>query len=434
VSEGRGISHASRAGAGGTEPSGSRPPYFGIDWWALLADPEYLSNPYAELKRIRKLAPVHHDPASGIYFVLGHSEFALMARAPEMGRDTRLWTDGWNTSKNKLHDPAGHQLFSEFQSQMTNANAPDHRRMRAVYEKAFRPGTLERHLPMIKAECQRLLDALPVDSPVDFMTAFANLFPRRVSLRLFEIPASMDKQLAHWVTALSLIGNVIMTPDQKRDAQTALREFKAYLQGHLASRTGDPDDGFIGLALAASADGTMDDDETLNNLVTLIAGGTATATLLGNGLLTLLRHPAQFEELRARRHLMRPAMEEMLRFEPGSSIIIRVAIKDFQCGSVCIPAGSLAIGLVGAINRDPARFAEPDVFDISRTPNPHFVFGGGAHICIGAALVRMTAQVGFDAFMDRFSRIELAGDPVWWTHRSDQHGLQTLPLRLGQVQ
>lgn len=433
MSERRAASNAVREGSGSAEPSDSRPPSFGNDWWTLLTDPAHLSNPYPELNRIRELAPIHYDSASGIYFVLGHGEFALLARAPEMGRDTRLWTDGWSTPKNKRHDPAGHQLFSEFQPQMTNANAPDHRRMRAVYEKAFRPGALKQHLPTIEAECQQLLDTLPVNSPVDFMSAFANLLPRRVALRLFDIPDAMEEQLARWVWALSLIGNVIMTPDQKRDAHTALREFKDYLRSHLAAWTGNPNEGFIGLALAASTDGTMDEEETLNNLVTLIAG-TTTATLLGNGMLTLLRHPEQFDELRLRRSLLQSAMEEMLRFEPGSSIIIRVAIQDFQCGSVCIPAGSLAIGLVGAINRDPARFSDPDVFDICRTPNPHFVFGGGAHICIGAALVRMTAQVGFDAVMDRFSRIELAGDPVWWTHRCDQRGLHTLPVTLQQMQ
>jgi cytochrome P450 len=130
---------------------------------------------------------------------------------------------------------------------------------------------------------------------------------------------------------------------------------------------------------------------------------------------------------------MRTAIEEMLRYEPGSSLIPRAGIEDFQCGEVHIPAGSLAIGLVGAINRDPARFENPDVFDIARQPNHHSAFGGGPHICIGKALARMTAQVAFNALMDRFQRIELAGAPVWWTDRSDQRGLESLPLRLGRA-
>jgi hypothetical protein len=414
-----------------SDPSASSPTTSGIDWWTMLTDPAYLSDPHAELRRIRELGPIHHDQASGVYFVLGHGEFRLMAMAPEMGRDTTLWTNGWSRPENKERDPLSYELFSEFQRQMVNANPPDHRRMRDVYEKALRPGQMAQFLPMIEAECRNLLDALPVDTPVDFMTAFANHLPLRVSRNLFEIPPQMDAQLAQWNTALIKIGDIMMSPDQKREALSALRGYKDYLRGHLASRRGNPGDGFIGLALRALADDTMDEDETLNNLLGLISGNETTVTLLGNGMLTLLRHPAQFGELRSNPHLMRSAIEEMLRYEPSINFILRVAIKDFQCGEFRIPAGSLAIGLVGAINRDPARFEDPDVFDINRQPNAQSIFGGGPHVCIGAALARLEAQAGFTALLERFPRIELAGEPVWWVDRTNQRGLQTLPVRLG---
>jgi hypothetical protein len=120
----------------------------------------------------------------------------------------------------------------------------------------------------------------------------------------------------------------------------------------------------------------------------------------------------------------------MLRYEPGSSIIPRAVVTDFQCCDTLFPAGSLAIGLVGAISRDPAAFRNPDVFDVAREPNLHHVFGGGPHICIGKALARMTAQVAFTMLMDRFPTIELAGEADWWVDRSDQRGLNSLPLRL----
>jgi len=416
-----------QAGPGESSPASP------VDWWALFADPDFLSSPYEELKRIRELAPVHFDAVSGVYFILGHNEFRRMAMAPEMGRDTRLWTDGWNSPENRKKDPLSYELFSAFQPQMTNANPPDHRRMRDVYEKAFRQTDLEAYLPMIEAECERLLDGLPPNTPVDFMEAVANPLARSIARIAFQIPPEMEEQVAGWVAALSLIGNIMMTPQQKKDALTALHGFKAYLRDRITSGNDRPGEGFVGLALAAYADGTMDEDESLNNLVTLIAGGTAIATLLGNGMLTLLRHPAQFEKLRSNRSLLRPAIEEMLRFEPGGSFIIRVAIRDFRCGDVLIPTGSLAVGLVAATSRDPECFPDPDAFDIARQPNPHTVFGVGPHICIGKALVRMTAGAAFAALFDRFGRIELAGEPVWWTHRSDQHGLHSLPLRLGPL-
>lgn len=231
------------------------------------------------------------------------------------------------------------------------------------------------------------------------MTAFANPLPHRISLRLFGIPDEMDKPISDWIAALSWLGNVVMSPEQKREAQHAQMLFKGYIRKHLDAVSSDPGDGFVAMSLAAAAMGTMDDEETVNNVVMLIAGSRTTLTLLGNGMVCLLDHPEQFEHLRPNRGTMRTAIEEMLRFEPDSSIIPRVGVKGFELGGVCIPAGAMAIGLVGAINRDPAKFDDPNTFDITRRANPHFAFGAGPHICIGKALARMTTQVALKAFL-----------------------------------
>jgi hypothetical protein len=401
-----------------------------MNWWGMLTDPDYLRNPYPELNRLREKAPVHFDPYSGVYFVLGYREFTLMARAAEMGRDTRLWKNSWNNPENRERDPLSYQLFSEFQRQMVNANPPEHRRMRGVYEKALKTGGLTEFLPMIEAECRQVVDALPVDTEFDFMASFANLLPRRVSRNLFEIPPAMDEQVAEWNGALVKIGDIMMTPDQKQEAHGALVAFKSYMRQHLESRRAQPGEGFVAMALGALDDGTMDEEETLNNLVGLVSGNETTVTLFGNGLLALLRHPEQMAKLRANRGLLRTAIEEMMRYEPGINFILRVAISDYTCGDVLIPAGSLAIGLVGAFNRDPENFENPDAFDVARQPNLHAIFGGGPHVCIGAALARMEAQVGFSALLDRYSTIELAGEPEWFVDRTNQRGLERLPLRV----
>lgn len=301
--------------------------------------------------------------------------------------------------------------------------------MRDVFEKTLKGGNVSTFLPMIEAECRQLLEAIPLDTPFDFMSAFATLLPRRVSRNLFEIPPSMDDQLAKWNSVLLKIGDILMMPDQKKEALEALRDFKAYMREFLQSRRGNPGDGFIGMALAAIVQGELDEEEAVNNLVGLVSGNETTVTLFGNGLLTLLRHPEQLTKLRANRDLLRSAIEEMMRFEPGINFILRVAISDYQCGDLLIPKGSLAIGLVGAFNRDPWHFDNPDTFDIARQANTHAIFGGGPHVCIGAALARLEAQVGFQALLDGFPEIELAGEPVWWVDRTNQRGLQALPLR-----
>ncbi len=405
-----------------------------VDWWTMLTDPAFLASPYQDLKRIRERGAIHRDPVSGVFFVLGYQEFRAMATAREMGRDTRLWTNGWNREEVRQNDRLTYTLFSEFQPQMTNANSPHHRRMRGVYEKAYRPAALATYGAMINAESERLLETAPVGKAFDFMETVANPLSRSLARITFGIPPEMEEQVAHWVADLGFIANIMMSQEQKQNAQRSLREFKQYLRELMAADDNKREESFLALTRRAIADGTMNEEEGLNNLVTLVAGGTATASLLGNGLLALLRHPEQFEKLRANQKLMAPAIEEMLRFEPGCSIIIRVAIDDYQCGGTSIPKGSLAIGLMAATNRDPCRFENPDVFDIARQPNAQQVFGVGQHICLGKSLVRQTAEILFTDLMNHFDHIELAGEPVWWSHRSDQHGLHKLPIKLGTLQ
>lgn len=405
-----------------------------VDWWALLTDRSYLVDPYPRLKQLRQRGPVHHDQASDVWFVLGHREFAQLAKAPQLGRDTRLWRDGWCTLQNKQRDPISYQLLDEFQPQMINANPPDHRRMRDVFESAFKPSAIAALAPMIQAEADRLLHDMPGGSKLDFIEKFAAPLPLRVLCNLFEIPAHMDPEIGRWSASLIKIGDIMMTPDQKQDAHISLTQFKDYLRGHLEYRPMQGGDGMMDLVTRAFDDGTLDEQEMLTNLVAmLIAGHETTVTLIGNGMLALLRHPDQMMRLRSDRGLVRSAVEEFLRYEPGGNMILRVAIEDYLIGESLIPAGSLVIGLMGAVNRDPARFELPDQLDIGRHPNAHFTFGSGIHICIGAALARLEAQIALDSLLNRFSGIELAGEPQWRLDRINARGLATLPVQLAEV-
>lgn len=403
-----------------------------VDWWRLLSDRAFLENPYPELNGIRARGAIHRDTRSGIYFVLGHREFAQILKAPQMGRDTRLWKGGWYTPEFEREDPLGYRLHCEFQAQMINVNDPDHRRMRGVFEPAFRAQAMATLAPMIQREADRLLDALPADGSVNMIDAFAGPLPLRVLCNLFDIPAAMDRQIGAWSAALIRIADVMISPEQKRDALDSLLAFKTYLREYLAARRRAPGDSLMDMVVAAHADGLMDEDETLTNLVAmLIAGHETTVTLIGNGLLILLQNPHELARLRADRDLMRPAIEEFLRYEPGGNMIIRVAIDDLAVGGVLIPAGSLVLGMIGAVNRDPARFERPDEVDIGRPSNAHFTFGGGSHFCVGAPLARLEARIAFNALLDRFPRLELDGRPEWRLDRLNARGLGALPVRLG---
>ncbi|MBN3725613.1 cytochrome P450 [Burkholderia sp. Ac-20379] len=403
-----------------------------FDWWGLLTDQAFLTNPYPYLETRREFGPVQHDAASDVYFVIGHREFGQVARSPQFGRDTRLWRDGWAAPQNAIGDPLMFRLFSEFQPQMINSNPPDHRRMRAVYEQSFKPAAIAALEAMIEAEADTLLDAMPAEGPVEFMAAFATPLPLRVLRNMFEMPERMDGEISRWSAALIKLADVMLTPQQKQDAYDALLEFKTYLRGHLAERRKHPGGGMIDAVIAAHDDGTLDEEETLVNLVAmLIAGHETTVTLIGNGMLTLLRHPRELERLRADRSLMRSAIDECLRYEPGGNMIVRVAIEDAEVGGVTIPAGSMVLGLIGAVNRDPRSFADPQTFDVGRHPNTHYTFGSGIHVCIGAPLARLEARIAFDKLLDRYPALALDGEPAWRLDRINGRGLGHLPMRVG---
>ena len=404
----------------------------GIDWWSILTDRAFLENPYDELKRLQALGPVHLDEASGVYFVLGHRAFLKVAKSSELGRDTRHWKNGWTAPDYRVHDPVGYRLFSEFQPQMINCDGAEHARMRKVYEPAFRSQAVRDVGALVEAEAAELLDAMPREGTVDFIEAFAGPLPLRVLCKLFDIPQSLDETVARWSASLIRIGDILMTPDQKSEALEALTEFKAFLREHVAARRARPGDSLMDLAIRAHDDGTLDEEETLTNLVSmLVAGHETTVTLIGNGLLLLLRHPGEMVRLRADRNLLRTAIEEFLRMEPGGNMILRVAREDVEVEGTLIPAGAPVLGLVGAINRDPARFERADEVDIGRPANAQLTFGSGPHVCIGAPLARLEAHVAFSALLDRYGSIELAGEPEWRLDRLNARGLGRLPVRVG---
>lgn len=402
-----------------------------LDWWPILSDRAFLENPYPELRRLQKLGPVHLDKKTGIYFVLEHKAFSKVAKSTGMGRDTREWTNGWTSPEYRLHDPVGHQLFSAFQPQMINCDGDDHKRMREVYEPAFRAQAMTSLGPMIEQQAASLLAAMPDQGEVDFIEAFAAPFPLRVLCELFGIPESMDDTISRWSESLIRIGDILMTPEQKVEALQALDEFKAFLREQIATNKNDHEDNLMRRAIQAYKNGALDEDETLTNLVSmLIAGHETTVTLIGNGMLLLLRNPDEMARLRSDRSLIRTAVEEFLRMEPGGNMILRVALEDFEVEGNVIPKGAPVIGLIGAINRDPDRFEMADQLDVGRPANAQMTFGGGAHFCIGAPLARLEAQIAFSAVLDKYASIELAKPPEWRLDRMNARGLAHLPVKV----
>lgn len=406
----------------------------GHDWWTMLTDRAFLENPYPQLRRLQEQGPIHLDTQSGIYFILGHEAFARVVKAPEIGRDTRHWKNGWNNEEYRQRDPIGYRLYDDFQHQMINRDGADHKRMRGMWQSSFSAPAMNALAPMIQAEADRLLGRLPDQGTFDFIDEFAGPMPLRVLCNLFNLPAVLDDDIRRWSASLIRVGDIMMTPDQKQEALDALNSFKDFLRTTLAERRSKPDDSLLAVAIHAQDEGRLNEEETLVNMVSmLIAGHETTVTLIGNGLLLLLRNPDQMARLRANRSLVRSAIEEFLRVEPGGNMVLRVAAKDVDICGTLIPAGSPIIGMIGAVNRDPARFERPDEVDVGRAGNAHFTFGGGPHFCLGAPLARLEGQIAFNSMLDRWPSIALTGQPEWRLDRLNARGLRTLPVKVGRA-
>jgi cytochrome P450 len=204
-----------------------------------------------------------------------------------------------------------------------------------------------------------------------------------------------------------------------------------YFRSAIAETQRHPRPGLISSFLDANEEGdVLTLDEMIANLiVTMIGGQETTTNLIGNGTLTLLRHPAELDRLRRDRSLLPSAIEEMLRYEPPIQQTARVALEDRTLGGKVIRRNQAVIAVIGAANRDPARFVEPDRFDIERDDNRHLSFGWGAHFCFGAALARIEAEVAFAAMLDRFPNLRGATERLDWTSTNlGYRGLTSLPV------
>lgn len=400
----------------------------------MLSQPEMLKDPYATLSQFQAKKPVYYDKNLDIFFCLGHREFKRVCCSKAMGRDIRQWDYSWDTPENKQNNPLSYQLFAEFQQQMINVDGQDHKRMRSVYESAFRPPAVKKLEADIVAETDILLDALVPDKVVNVIEHFAAPLPLRVLRNLFGIPKSMDAAIAGWSEAIIRIGDIMITEPQKKLAYDSLMEFKAYLRDFIEFRKRTPGDGLVDYVIEVEkANGQENEDEVLTNLLSmLIAGHETTVSLIGNGILSLLQFPDEMMRLRDSGDpaLYRSACEEFMRYEPGGNMILRIALEDFPLDAVTIPKGAMCVGLISAINRDPEVFNNPHSLDVGRKPNPHMTFGGGIHFCIGAPLARLEGQIAFKRLLERFPKITLAGEHEWRLDRLNAHALASLPVYL----
>ncbi len=265
----------------------------------------------------------------------------------------------------------------------------------------------------------------------DVMVDIANPLPAIVTAEMLGMPTEDHLQLKDWSNDFAeMLGNFQHNPGRAAAVLKSVEEMTTYFLEAVRREKSRPTEGLVNALTMAEVNGDrLSEEEVVANVIVTMVGGQETTTnLIGNGLLTLLRHPAEMERLRADPSLVSSAVEELLRFESPSQHTARLAPEDLVLGDKKIGGGQAVIAVMGAANRDPARFPDPDRLDLGRTDNRHLAFGWASHFCFGAPLARMEGQIALATILRRLPDLQLAPGPITWRPNLGLRGLTALPV------
>ena len=372
----------------------------------------FLDDPYPTYRALREHDPVHRM-ADGSYFLTRYDDLVAIYR------DSHTWS---SDKKMQFKPSFGDSpLYEHHTTSLVFNDPPIHTRVRKLLAPAFAPRALNALRPRIEALVDRLLDAAAERGRIDLIADFAAAIPVQLIGDMLGIPPAERGPLREW--SLSILGALepVLSPAQRHQGVTAVTDFKAYLRELVARRqregANDPAE-ILSTLIAGSEVAGSDGDrlselELLHNCIFLLnAGHETTTNLIGNSIDLLIRHPDAMRELADHPDLIETAVEEFLRMESSNQLGNRRAVVDTTIGGFAVPAGAYVHLCIGAANRDPVQFRDPERLDLARHPNRHLAFGFGIHTCAGNSLARMEAQVAIGKLVARFPSIERAGDFV----------------------
>ncbi|HEY1353929.1 MAG TPA: cytochrome P450 [Ktedonobacteraceae bacterium] len=390
-----------------------------------LLDPEVLANPYPLYQRLRSEDPVHWDPFLHAW---------VITRYPEVITVFQRFSARRTPTPEQLQALGLAELAPLAQvmvRQMLFLDPPDHARVRSLASKAFTPARVAVLRSHIQEITTSLLDAVQATGEMDVLADLAYPLPAIVTAEMLGVPTSDWRQLIGWSADFAqVLGNFQHNPDYAHRALRSLSEMVAYFQAAVQEQRTHPRQGLISAFLEAEIDGDrLNEEEVIaNTIVTMVGGQETTTNLIGNGILTLLRHPDQLEKLRADLSLIPSAVEELLRYESPSQHTARLAPHDIELGGKHIAQRQAVIAVMGAANRDPQRFPDPDRLDICRQDNRHVAFAWASHFCFGAPLARIEGQIAFETVLRRMPLLCLKPEPIAWRENLGLRGLKALPV------
>lgn len=385
----------------------------------------FIDDPYPHYARLREEDPVHRFAGGGVLLTRYDDAIAVYRDTARASSDKRV------EFQPKFGDSP---LYEHHTTSLVFNDPPLHTRVRRLIMGALTPRAIAR----MEADVLRLVDALLARmaelGTFDFIAEFAARIPLEVIGNLLAVPHKERAPLRGWSLAILAALEPAPTPEMLARGNRAVREFLAYLRELVAERRrrpGDPQTDVLTRLIQGEAGGErLSERELYHQCIFLLnAGHETTTNLIGNGLWLLLKHPAEFARLRADTALLPGAIEEMLRYEGPIQLNNRRLLAPLEIGGIALAPGTSITIAIGAANRDPRQFPDPERFDIARKPNRHVAFGHGDHACSGMNVARMEARIAFSRLLARFAHIELAGEPER-DRRIRFRGFASLPVRV----
>ncbi|MER6943762.1 cytochrome P450 [Nonomuraea sp. NPDC000554] len=374
--------------------------------------------------------PVEYDAGTGMWNVYGYPELQEV-----LGDPATFSSDTMRVVPKGLMPDAEEFSLAGF---ITQIDPPEHGKLRKLVSSAFTRKVVADLEPRIAAVTRELLDAAQDRGRLELVTDLAYPLPVIVIAELLGVPSSDRALFKQWADALfqrdTKISLAEPAEQQTVDIEATMkpwREMSAYLAGHAAERRRQPRADLLTKLVEAEVDGErLPDDQVVNfAIVLLLAGHVTTTMLLGNTVLCLDAFPEQQDKVRADRASIPAVIEESLRLFTPFAMLGRSTTREVELGGVTIPADQFVLIWLGAANRDPRQFTDPDVFDPGRDPNPHLSFGRGIHFCLGAPLARLEGRVALDILLERFNPLRTdPDDPVEFMPTPSMTGVRRLPL------
>ena len=386
-------------------------------------DPEFLADPYPTYHRLRDEDPVHHSPLD-FWVLTRYEDVAAVLRDPRFIKEPLV---SMVAARFGVSVPPGVGLS------MLDRDPPDHTRLRSLVSKAFTPRVVEGLRPRIQKMVDDLITQAEAVGTMDLIEEFAYPIPVNVICEMLGVPVEDHERFKGWSLDIARgLDSVWLPPESEipKRSGAARHAIGDYMRGLIAERRASPrGDLLSALIIAEEAGDKLSEDELIATcILLLIAGHETTVNLIGNGTLALLRHPEELRRLRQTPGLITSAVEELLRYDGPVQRTARITSTEVTIGGRTIPKGEMVMPFIGAADRDPSQFPDPDRLDLGRADNRHIAFGWGIHFCLGAPLARVEGQIAIDTLVRRLPRLALVDAEPEHRQSLTLRGLKALPV------